>query len=304
MHCRPQPDLTRIDIDGTKLGAWHWPSQGESNTENANSRPPVLFVHATGFHARIWDEVVHNLPEDLDIWAFDMRGHGTSDKPDPPYLWKRFGADTAALAKYLKIRKAVAIGHSMGGHAVARAAALAPECFGGLILIDPIIFAKSAYKQTAESEHGVLRRKNHWSSRDEMFASFKDRKPFSSWDKKVLHDYCQYGLLKDSHSGDHLVLACPPRVEASIYSQSIHTSADIYSEIESIEIPVELLIPGAPEPGVEPELEKFFRRGHKTVLAEQTHFIPMEVPGKVATYIEASVAGLEANGAQNKDLSN
>ena len=36
----------------------------------------VLLAHATGFHARCWDQIVAKLPADWHIFALDMRGHG------------------------------------------------------------------------------------------------------------------------------------------------------------------------------------------------------------------------------------
>ena len=90
----------------------------------------------SGFHARCWDQVVAHLPG-RQVFAIDMRGHGLSEKPPPPYPWRNFGLDVAAVAEELGLRGAVGVGHSKGGFAVTAAAARVPAAFSALLLVDP-----------------------------------------------------------------------------------------------------------------------------------------------------------------------
>ena len=115
---------------GVDLAVWDWPGPGRA----------IFFAHATGFHARCWDELIRALPGHRAI-AVDLRGHGRSAKPEPPYGWREFGEDVAEVARLLDVRDAVGVGHSMGGHSIALAAALRPEAFSSLLLVDPTIFA-------------------------------------------------------------------------------------------------------------------------------------------------------------------
>src|SRR5262245_2169397 len=74
---------------------------------------PLLLVHATGFHGRVWAPCAHDLLQALDVrcWAPDLRGHGasplppeafTDDEPDPALLsWDRFADDVLAVADAL-----------------------------------------------------------------------------------------------------------------------------------------------------------------------------------------------------------
>src|SRR3954469_8271949 len=121
-----RPNLTMLPVRGVELAAWEWPGDG----------PGLLFAHATGFHGRCWDEVIRGLPARRAI-AVDMRGHGRSGKPAPPYHWREFGEDLAEVARVLELRGAVGVGHSMGGHSIAMAAALQPAAFSSLLLVDP-----------------------------------------------------------------------------------------------------------------------------------------------------------------------
>lgn len=123
-----------------------------------------------------------------------------------------------------------------------------------------------------------------------MFDRFKDRPPFQDWDRAVLQDYCEYGLLPE---GDHFVLACPPIVEAAIYENSSAPASDIYAEIEMIHIPVQVARAGKTmDPAsfmgrspTAPELASSFANATDLLLTDQSHFIPMEAPALVAKLI-------------------
>ncbi|KAA0237810.1 alpha/beta hydrolase [bacterium] len=272
---------SRVKVNGLELALFEWPGEGR----------PIFLAHATGFHARCWDQVVERLPG-RHCYALDMRGHGRSEKPAPPYLWLNFAQDVAALARLLGLRDALGVGHSKGGYAVARAAAMEPGAFAKLLLIDPVIMPRPAYAAFPLTEHFASRRRNEWASAEEMFERFKDRPPFDRWDPAVLRDYCVYGL-QPAASGEGFVLACPPEIEAATYLGS--AGGDPYDDIESLTIPVRVLRARARAEGApldmsgsptNPHLAEHLQQGEDVYLAEHSHFIPMEAPGLVAKHIE------------------
>jgi pimeloyl-ACP methyl ester carboxylesterase len=277
----PQPVTSRHAVNGVELQVYEWTGDG----------PTVLFAHATGFLARCWDEVVSRLPGFRCI-AIDMRGHGLSSQPEPPYPWRKFGEDVAALCRELGIEGAIGVGHSKGGYAVTLAAALEPSIFSKLVLVDPVILARSAYAETRPGgEHFAARRRNEWPSPEAMFESFHKRPPFSLWDPAVLRDYCQYGLVPNP-AGEGLVLACPPRIEAATYAGS--AGGDIYDEIATIDIPVRILrakerdsdyLSDMSRSPTTPNLARHFRHAEDVYVPQYTHFIPMQNPGFVAEQI-------------------
>ena len=250
----------------------------------------MFFCHATGFHARCWGQIVAQLGP-RHSFALDMRGHGRSSKPAPPYEWRNFGRDVAAVASALNLSGAIGVGHSMGGHSVTLAAALRPESFSSLLLLDPVIRSRSAYIGPWRESHFVAKRRNRWLSAREMFDRFEDRPPFAAWDRAVLHDYCDYGLVPD---GDTFVLACPPAIEASIYENSPAPASNIYAEIDTIRIPVLVvrsikkvdpsdLMSRSP---TAPEVASSFAFGSDLAVEQFSHFIPMEGPEFTTNLIE------------------
>ena len=201
----------------------------------------------------------------------------------------------------------------MGGHSVTLGAALRPAAFSALVLFDPVIRAKDQYVGGWKKTEFVTKRRNQWTSASEMFERFENRPPFVSWDRAVFGDYCDYALLPDtaasnhtaasihtaaSNQGDGFILACAPTVEASIYAGSTAVETNIYPEIATIQIPVQVVRAGRKgDPSnfmgsspTSPDLAASFARGTDTCTAEYSHFIPMEGPGFAAKTIAEALA--------------
>ncbi len=277
-----EPKLNLVETRNLKFAVWHWPASKPAKK--------LLFIHATGFHARLWDQVVKLLPE-CECWAIDMRGHGLTTKPLPPYIWTEFGADIISVCDVLNLKFNLAVGHSMGGHSLCGAAAV-KNIFDALLLVDPIIVQKEIYgKIELKDPHPVEKRRNNWQSAQEMFDHLKKKKPFDTWNLEILMDYCFHGLL-ERPDGAGMILACPPTVEGSIYNNSITTQANPYGYLKNIKIPVRILhAPADPDRKIEAmvpyDLGKEFEQGEDIMCAQNTHFIPMEAPNTVAQHIKS-----------------
>ena len=282
---------------------WH---TGEA--PGAATAQTVVLVHATGFHARCWDQVVAQLAPELRVLALDMRGHGRSDKV-PPYRWDAFGRDLRHFCEALDVRDAVGVGHSMGGHCltqlgVTQLAGREAHLFRRLLLLDPVIFEPDAYSEdryrgfASVEEHPVARRRERFESADDMRQRLAGKGSYGVWDPAVFDDYCRYGVLPAA-DGDGVTLACPAQVEASVYLGN--TSTDVYQLIPAIDVPVTILRAAPREAGDGPEMDfgksptypdlyTHFRNATDVLLPQLTHFIPMQAPALVAAYINDLVA--------------
>jgi lipase len=269
------------------IGVWDWEATG------GPQEGCVLLCHATGFHARCWDQIIRRLPHRWRCVALDMRGHGRSGNPNPPGqppLWKDFGADVARIIDLLGLVDLIGVGHSMGGHSVVHAASLRPGAFTSLVLLDPVIRPHGSYGAPWVVSHFARKRRNEWKSADEMYERFKDRPPFSAWEPEIVRDYCDHAL-----NGN--VLACTPDFEGSIYENSSVAASDISDELGRIAIPVTVmrshlvLQPGADMNGspCDPVLASRFPNA-RDVEVPRSHFFPMEDPGLVADTIVESGA--------------
>lgn len=87
----------------------HWREDG------APDGPPVVFAHALGLDLSLWDAVVPLLPQSLRLIRFDLRGHGASSCPAPPYRMGALVSDAERLLDGLDVRDCVFVGLSIGG---------------------------------------------------------------------------------------------------------------------------------------------------------------------------------------------
>ncbi|GLQ07260.1 alpha/beta fold hydrolase [Sneathiella chinensis] len=260
----------------------------------------VLLVHATGMHARCWDKTIAALKGAYHIIAVDQRGHGLSDKPGPIYDWSLPAEDISALVLGLDLNHVIAVGHSMGGHCLTQVVHRNPDRFDRLILVDPVIFDPDFYRDAPALEtldatdHPIARRRNEWQDWQQMFDAFKNRHPYDKWRPEVLEDYCKYGLLPIAGS-DRFELACPPFIEASVYTG--HRTVNVNTLVRDISLPVLVLraqsrkeeengkMDFAVSPTC-PALASRFPNATDIHLSEMTHFIPMEDPERMAAYID------------------
>lgn len=276
-----------VIVDGVRLVAYEWGTPGGQQ---------VVLAHATGFHGRCWDRIIERLPSGWHVFAYDARGHGRSEKT-APVTWGRFGEDLAGMLAAFDIRDAIGVGHSMGGHCMVYACASNPERFKRLVLIDPVIFAREKYQDppvafTSLDDHPISRRRDRFDSWQAFYERLQDRHPYSLWQKDILEDYCQYGVLPAAN-GDGVELACPGRVEASVYMGNYDT--DPYPLIPQITQPVQILrAPGSDQDIPEmdfaasptwPGLAELFVNGQDCYESELTHFMPMQDPDRITQYI-------------------
>jgi pimeloyl-ACP methyl ester carboxylesterase len=99
---------------------------------------PVVLVHGFANTLDIWaaNSIVQSLAPSYRVIAFDMRGHGKSDKPhDPAKYGREMGLDVVRLLDHLGIRRAHVVGYSLGGHVTSQLLTLRPERFLSATLI-------------------------------------------------------------------------------------------------------------------------------------------------------------------------
>ncbi|MEL6876531.1 MAG: alpha/beta hydrolase [Pseudomonadota bacterium] len=287
-----EPIAGTIDVGGISLGYWEWPGGAESN-----EAAPLVFAHATGFHARVFDAIIEHFPK-RRVLSLDLRGHGRSEG-GPVDSWAEIAGDIAAMMEQLGLAGAVGIGHSMGAHAMLQVAHDHPHAFRQLILFDPTVLAPEFYTQgdalfTADNPHPAIRRKRDFASVEAMMERFEDREPYSLFAPRVFADYCQHGLVSAAN-GEGMELACSPEVEAGVYASS-RSNAAIHQAASKVTIPV--LVVRAKQTGVAgdfkssptwPDLASTISGATDMYRPDRTHFHPLEDPDDAARIIAEAV---------------
>ena len=283
-----EPTQNSLAVNGETLTWFEWNAEAPG--------PPLVFAHATGFHARVFDAIIERFP-DRRVLSIDLRGHGRSTG-GPITHWAEIAGDVAALFDHLAIRNAVGVGHSMGAHALLQAAHDRPGALGQLVLFDPVIFEPEYYApaeplDAPDTPHPASRRKRDFASPEAMIERFEARDPYDLFERRVFEDYCRYGLVEVEGGYE---LACAPEVEASVYASS-RSNSGILETAKAVDIPVTVVrakqldflnFKGSP---TWPGLATVLPQGTDLYRPDMTHFHPFQDSADAARIIAQAMSG-------------
>jgi pimeloyl-ACP methyl ester carboxylesterase len=255
--------------------------------------PALLLAHATGFHGLTWLPVAAHLRHDFRCIAFDLRGHGRSDKdPSGTYEWHGFAVDAVAVVAELGLAGVVAAGHSCGGAALLLAEEAGPGRFRSLYCWEPVVPAAGHTPRSPGSGSlaaAARRRREVFPSRDEALANYAGKPPFSSFDPAAVQAFVDHGF---EDLDDRTVrLRCRSEDEARTYEAASRHRA--WSGLSLVAAPTTLACggPGAHfgEAAIAAMAERM-PRARTEVLPDLDHFGPLERPQEVASSIIAAMA--------------
>jgi pimeloyl-ACP methyl ester carboxylesterase len=118
----------RVTANGLGLQLYEWGKRGA---------PGALLLHSLAGHSHWWDWAAPLLAERFHVVALDLRGHGSSDRAEPPaYRAVDHVADIVEVLATLEWRSPLVVGHSLGGYVGMNLAALHPDRVGALVVAD------------------------------------------------------------------------------------------------------------------------------------------------------------------------
>ena len=111
----------------------------------------LLLIHGFPLSGGMWEEQIVELRDELRIIAPDLRGHGHSDAPPPPYAIADYAEDLAGLMDHLAINGPfIVCGLSVGGYIAFEFYRRFREHVAGLVLV--------ATRAGADSDEGRANR--------------------------------------------------------------------------------------------------------------------------------------------------
>jgi len=254
--------------------------------------PPLLLAHATGFHGLVWLPLAEHLRPHFRCIAFDLRGHGDSDKdPSGTYDWHGFALDSVAVIDELELGHVRAVGHSCGGAALLLAEEAEPGRFGSLYCWEPVVLEPIAVPDDGGQPlsantlaPSARRRREIFASRDDAYANYVSKPPFSSFVPDAVRAYVDYGF-EDLDDGT-IRLRCRGEDEARIYEAAPHHGA--WSRLGLVQAPTTLVCGGPGAHVGEDSITAMaarMPRARTKVFEDLNHFGPLERPEVVAASI-------------------
>ena len=194
----------------------------------------VHFCHANGFPAKVYSPIFENVRY-ANIHSIPILG--CSEKGIDQ------GIDSLAEELIFEIERkskipVVGIGHSMGGSIVFLAATKRPDLFSDVILLEPVLwgagrrFVMRVMKKMGLGNVGnpavrTLRRRNHFSSMEEVRGYFSKKRMFNTLDGRCFEEYMAHGIVPYEKG---FKLAIPPSLESSLFDcQLVNFPKEAYS---------------------------------------------------------------------------
>jgi 3-oxoadipate enol-lactonase len=104
--------------------------------EGPPGAPVVTFSHSLAANLHLWDAQADALASRYRVLRYDIRGHGGSDVPAPPYTLEQMADDLHGLLQGLGITETHFVGLSMGGLIGMTMALRFPSAVQSLVLAD------------------------------------------------------------------------------------------------------------------------------------------------------------------------
>ena len=120
----PQDHL--IEVNGIQLHYHDWGGDGRG----------IFLLHGLASHAGIWDLVAPQIATHYRVVALDLRGHGSSSKPNHGYDFDTVASDVNTIRRKLQLDLPVIVGHSWGGNVALHCAVSEPTYFSGVVMVD------------------------------------------------------------------------------------------------------------------------------------------------------------------------
>jgi pimeloyl-ACP methyl ester carboxylesterase len=206
------PTPIELSVEGRHVAGLDWGGDGT----------PLLFLHANGFCAGIYDPIARRLagPEYHPV-GIDLRGHGRTEPPRAPgeFAFRSVATELHGALEQLGIGRAFVVGASFGGGVAVWLNALAPGLVLHAVLAEAIAFDQQSLSDVANPmAEQTRRRRVNWPSREEMAVSYGSRPPLDALEDAALRAYLRYGTI-DQPDGS-VSLACAPEVEAGYYERA------------------------------------------------------------------------------------
>ncbi len=280
------------------LTSW-WDGQSRDlhglQREGADGALLLHFLHGNGFSAHTLVPMADALPSDWNLLLTDVPGHGGSQQPAHHMPdWLRMARRVGdALEVRNGGRKAIGIGHSMGGVMTLMLAAERPHLFERIILLDPVLFSaeillfqrlarKTGLWKRSALVKAVQGRRSVWPDAASLGQDLQRKSLYRNWDAAALKGFI-LGATRATEEG--VELACNPAWEAAIFGSY---PRGLWQAVHRVNVPVDILVAADSYPFILKSARKAAKanRHIRFEMAPGSHCFPMEQPAQTAQRIQ------------------
>ncbi|MCS7100403.1 MAG: 3-oxoadipate enol-lactonase [Burkholderiaceae bacterium] len=251
----------------------------------APGRPWLVFSHSLAADHRMWDPQVAAFTGRFNILRYDMRGHGASEAPPPPYTLEQLADDLRAVLDAAGVEHCHYVGLSLGGMVGQIAALRYPRRFHSLVLADTTSRYPAEMRPVWEERIAAVRGPNGMAAvapgtLERWFtAAFRDREP-------------------DTVARIGLQIRATP-VNGYVGCAQAIMGLNLTARLQAIAVPV-LVIVGEEDPGTPPAMAEEIVRaidGARLVrIPQAAHLSNLEQPARFNEALAAFFAALEPAG--------
>jgi pimeloyl-ACP methyl ester carboxylesterase len=270
----------------------------------------IIFLHATGFNALTYRQMLAPLGERFHVLGVDLRGHGRSTLPASRFgyaSWNRHRDDVIDLIESHVRTPVTLAGHSMGATTALLVAGRRPDLVRGLALLDPVIMEPSRYlvaripgmplfwRRFFPIARSAARRRAAFVSREAAVQALTGRGIFRSFPPTMLEDYVEDGFAPAADGS--VRLACSPAFEAATFAAQRN---DPWGALKRARGPIALLRAGCGSTCSASSAARIsaLRADIRLATLEgASHALPMERPDRARAAIETvTLRAAPANG--------
>ena len=279
----------RIELADRTLAARAWGDRAQ---------PPMLALHGWLDNAGSFDRIAPLLAEKHYVVALDLKGHGRSSHAARGgwYHYVDYFDDLRATFDHFGWTRATWLGHSLGGTLASLFAALYPDCFDALLLIEALGPLTIAPEQTLEQlrrgldERAAFARRRPLRVFPDIDAAIAVRVAASGISEQAARALIERGV--EAVDGGY-VWSSDPRL--TLASPQRYTEAQVLAMLSGIRAPT-LLMLAEPATSYLPDSMMAPRiacvRDIEVVRVAGNHHLHLEEPRTVSEVVERFLVGL------------
>lgn len=248
-------------------------------------RPGFHLLHATGFNANTYRQILEPLSEHLNVYACDLRGHGLGTARANPEEFKSWDVYREDFYKFLDAinEPMYLMGHSVGSVVSIAGAINRPDLIKGLILTEPLIYPDVPAEMFGQNNAdvnpmviGARKRRAEFPSKQAMVENYIGKGAFKTWGKSWIEDYVEGGYRRKDENT--VVLSCHPEWEATSFLVAEMTP---WEDIKKLKCPTTIVYAdgGTFSTCYKDGVDKYvsYQPDTKVIVnKDSSHFLPME----------------------------